>query len=122
MARTVPYKRLKNERDEVILFSGAAIMQWWIQPTDLMSLLNANSYQKGGWVLHMLRMEVGDSSFRKIIRTYYDRFKGKNAQTADFAAIAREVSGKDLGYFFRQWLFRPGVPQLEISTKVEASS
>jgi aminopeptidase N len=79
-----------------------------------MNLLNANSYQKGGWILHMLRREMGDTFFRKFIRTYYDRYKGTNADTDDLEKIAEEVSKKDLHQFFKQWLYTPGIPQLNI--------
>jgi aminopeptidase N len=85
--------------------------------TDLMSLLNANSYQKGGWVLHMLRNDVGDTVFRRIIQQYYRQYKGGNADTRDFEKVAETVSGKDLKGFFDQWLYRAGIPKLSFSTK-----
>ncbi|MEM6806857.1 MAG: M1 family metallopeptidase, partial [Bacteroidota bacterium] len=50
---------------------------------NLMALLNANSYQKGGWFLHMLRNKVGDEKFWQIIRSYYRKYAGANASTAD---------------------------------------
>jgi aminopeptidase N len=77
-------------------------------------LLNANSYQKGGWVLHMLRRQVGDSSFWKGIRTYYAAYGGRNANTGDFRRVMEKVSGRDLGEFFQQWLYTPGMPELTI--------
>jgi aminopeptidase N len=80
----------------------------------LMRLLNANSYEKGAWVLHMLRRELGDSLFKVVIRTYYDRYKGKNAETDDFRKVAEDVSLKKMGLFFRQWLYAPDIPQLNI--------
>jgi aminopeptidase N len=79
-----------------------------------MSLLNANSYQKGAWVLHMLRNEVGDTVFRQIIQTYYNGYKGGNAETKEFEAVAEKVSGKELTLFFNQWLYRPEIPKLEV--------
>jgi aminopeptidase N len=83
----------------------------------LMKLLNANSYQKGGWILHMLRRQMGDSLFHLFIETYYDRYKGKNADTNDLLKVAEEISHKDLHQFFLQWLYTPGIPQLEIQWK-----
>lgn len=83
--------------------------------TNLMSLLNANSYQKGGWVLHMLRNEVGDSAFVKGLRLFYKRYAYDNVVTDDFRKVMEETSGKDLGQFFRQWLYKPGQPELKIS-------
>ena len=86
---------------------------------DLMSLLNANSYKKGSWVLRMLRSEVGDKAFLDIVRAYYERYKGGNAETKDFEIVAEKISGKELSWFFDQWLHRPGIPVLEISTKIQ---
>jgi aminopeptidase N len=83
--------------------------------TNLMELLNPNSYQKGAWVLHMLRYEIGDDKFFKGMRLYFERFKNSNALTADFREVMEEVSGKNLDIFFRQWLYVAGQPELKIS-------
>ncbi len=85
-------------------------------------LLSPNVYQKAAWVLHMLRGEVGDGTFWKGMRTYYQRFRDRNASTADFAAIMEEVSGRSLGWFFDQWLRRPGVPELQIGWEFDAAT
>ncbi|MFN7115982.1 MAG: M1 family metallopeptidase [Saprospiraceae bacterium] len=83
--------------------------------TDYNQVLNTNSYQKGSWVLHMLRQEVGDSAFWKGVRTYYDRYKFSNALTADLQKVMEEVSGKKLSAFFKQWLFQAGQPKLQVN-------
>ena len=83
--------------------------------TNYMELLNPNSYQKGGWVLHMLRAQLGDSLFWKSIRTYYSRYAGKNASTEDLQKVFEETSGQNLSLFFKQWLYTAGHPKLEIS-------
>lgn len=80
--------------------------------TNLVDLLNANSYQKGGWVLHMLRSELGNDVFWRGIRAYYATYRNANARTTDFQAVMEKESGKDLGQFFRQWLNQPGFPEV----------
>jgi len=112
-------KRLHDEREEVIRFVKTNDHPVVDSLLPYMDLLNANSYQKGGWVLHMLRNEVGDSVFQKIIQTYYNQYKGSNADTRDFEAVAEKVSGKNLKLFFEQWLYRPGIPQLAIEQKID---
>ncbi len=82
--------------------------------SNLMKLLNTNSYQKGAWVLHMLRDEVGDEVFVSGIKTYYKRFKNGNALTKDFQKTMEEVSKRDLGKFFEQWLIQPVLPELSL--------
>lgn len=83
--------------------------------TNLMELLNTNSYQKGAWVLHMLRSEVGEECFWKGMKLFYERFRNGNALTDDFRIVMEEASGKDLKSFFHQWLLVGGEPHLKIS-------
>ena len=87
-----------------------------------MDLLNPNSYQKGGWILNMLRNELGDEDFHQTIRTYYQKYRLSNADTKDFQKVAEEVSGKDLQWFFDQWLFHRGHPKLNIESEVHENS
>jgi aminopeptidase N len=82
------------------------------QINSLGELLSANTYQKAGWVLHMLRNELGDEDFWRVVRKYYVTYKESIASTADFQHIAEEVSGKDLQSFFDQWLYGAGQPTL----------
>ncbi|MBD2754551.1 M1 family metallopeptidase [Spirosoma validum] len=89
--------------------------------TNLMDLLNPNAYQKGGWVLHMLRHELGDDTFWKGIRTYYATYRNKNAQTSDLQNVMESVSGKKLGQFFQQWLSQPGYPDVVWGSRYDAT-
>jgi aminopeptidase N len=85
--------------------------------TNLMALLNPNSYQKGAWVLHMLRHKLGDESFWDGMRLFYKRYRNGNANTDDFQKVMEEVSRTDLNKFFHQWLYIAGQPELAISYK-----
>jgi len=80
---------------------------------DLFQLLNRNNYQKGAWVLHMLRGLVGDSAFFAGVREYVARYEHRAVLTDDFRRVMEEAAGRDLGWFFEQWLFRPGYPVFE---------
>ena len=77
---------------------------------DPMRVLSINTYQKGGWVLNMLRHQLGDDLFWKGIRSYYKSFKDSNVMTADFRKVMENVSSKNLQPFFDQWLFTKGHP------------
>lgn len=87
--------------------------------TDYQQLLNANSYQKGGWVLHMLRRQIGDSIFFRGIRNYYAQYAGRNAVTEDLQRVMEKVSGKDLDKFFKQWLYISGHPELSVQWRYD---
>lgn len=76
------------------------------------NLFNGGVYVRGAWVLHALRLRVGDEAFFDILRTYYGRFQHANAATADFIAVAEEISGQDLAAFFESWLYDESVPEV----------
>ncbi len=82
--------------------------------SNLLDLLNANSYDKGALVLHMLRWVVGDRTFFNQIRSYYQRHTGGNVVTADLQAAFDEVRGELLDWFFQQWLHSPGYPTYRV--------
>lgn len=86
---------------------------------DPMKLLDANSYQKGSWFLHMLRREVGDVAFWNGIRDYYRAYQNSNALTADFQRTMEAASGKDLNLFFQQWVYKAGHPVLDGNWKYD---
>jgi hypothetical protein len=64
----------------------------------------AMTYSKAAVVFRMLREMVGEETFRRILRAYYDRYKLRHVTEEDFRAVAEEVSGRELDWFFRQWL------------------
>ncbi len=70
------------------------------------------TYQKGAWVLHMLRNMLGETDFQKGIRAYYSKFFNANATTNDFRIEMEKASGKDLKAFFKQWLYQPMNPAI----------
>jgi aminopeptidase N len=78
------------------------------------SLLNANNYQKGAWVLHQLRGLIGDSAFVAGLRAYYRGYKDSTAVSADFARAMGVAAGSDLDWYFRQALTQPGYPVLDV--------
>ena len=81
--------------------------------TDLFKLLNRNNYQKGSWVLHMLRRVMGDEKFFAGVRDYYRTYRDGNALTEDFRRVMEARAGQPLGWFFRQWIYEAGFPAYE---------
>ncbi len=68
------------------------------------------SYRKAAWVLHMLRGVVGTDTFFAILHAYRERFAYRTVTTEDFRAVAEEVWGGDLGWFFDRWIYGGGAP------------
>jgi len=85
-------------------------------------LLNKNSYEKAGWVLHMLRHHMGDETFRECLQVFYERFKYGNALTEDFLEVVEEVTGKAYAGFFQQWFYEAGHPVLSCTWKNKGKS
>ena len=80
------------------------------------------TYQKGAWVIHMLRNLMGDANFKKGIQNYYAKYFNANTTTGEFRAEMEKVSGKDLKLFFKQWLYQPINPTINASWKYDAST
>jgi aminopeptidase N len=90
--------------------------------TSLLALLNRNSYQKGGFVLHMLRGQVGDRAFFEALRGYYAKHRHATAVTDDLRAEMEQASQQRLGWFFDQWLRRPGYPEVTATWSYDAET
>jgi aminopeptidase N len=89
---------------------------------DLFKLLNRNNYQKGAWVLHMLRRVVGDEKFFEGVRDYYRTYRDGNALTEDFQRVLELRSGRPLDWFFHQWIYEPGFPAYDASWRWDESA
>lgn len=116
-------QRMGMERNKVIRYSLNPAIQPIVydEKENLFKLLNRNSYEKGAWVLHMLRAKVGDDKFFKILRLFYETYKNSNASTEDFIGIVHAVSNQDFTGFFNQWLYRSDIPIVEIDWKIEGN-
>jgi aminopeptidase N len=116
--------RLAGIRDRILADTTAVTQRPVLDTaqTELMALLNRNSYEKGGFVLHMLREEVGDTAFYGGVRDYYLKHRHGTAMTSDLQAAVEKRSGKSLGAFFDQWLRRPGYPELDVTWSTDSAS
>ncbi|MHB8206149.1 M1 family metallopeptidase [Mucilaginibacter sp.] len=115
-------KREAFDRNKVIKFERrhyAPVVDTAVKG-NYVQLLNANSYEKGSWTLHMLRRKIGDEAFWKGLRTYYAQYKNKNANTADLEQVMEQTSGQDLHTFFSQWIYNAGHPELSLVWSYDA--
>ncbi|MET0621547.1 MAG: M1 family aminopeptidase [Pyrinomonadaceae bacterium] len=106
------FVRLMLAEKERYISDAAAVARPIHDPEakDLFSLLNRNNYQKGAWVLHMLRRVVGDEKFFAGVADYYRTYRDSNALTEDFRRVMERHAGRSLEWFFRQWIYEPGFP------------
>ena len=82
---------------------------------DKEDMFDATTYEKGGAILHMLRKYVGDSAFFASLHLYLENNKFQNAEVAQLRIAFETVTGEDLNWFFNQWYFASGHPNLEVN-------
>jgi len=80
------------------------------------------TYQKGAWILHMLRDKIGEQNFKNGIQSYYKKFYNANATTDDFRIEMEKASGIDLKIFFKQWLYQPVNPSINALWSYDANN
>ena len=75
------------------------------------TMFNSAVYRRGGMTLQALREKINnDATFFKILTTWTSTHKYGTGTTAEFTALAEQISGLDLDNFFRVWLYTPGKP------------
>jgi len=90
--------------------------------TSIWNIFGAIVYDKGGWVLHMLRHVVGDSLFFESLADYRQQYMWSHASTEDFQGVVETTSGMDLDWFFQQWIYGTYRPNYRYSYLIEADA
>jgi aminopeptidase N len=92
--------------------TNAIVRRTYDAPREMFGYL---AYPKGGWVLHMLRSQLGEDLYRRCIKTYLERHQYGNVESEDLRAVIEELSGRSYDQFFDQWLYHAHHPELEVS-------
>ena len=105
---------LRAEMDSYLGESGrykrAIVTNVYNEPIDL---FDRHLYEKGGIVLNMLRVHLGETLFWKAIRRYAISRRGTNVVTPDLQRAIEEATGKNMDWFFDQWVYSAGHPELK---------
>ena len=99
-AKRLVYNHYKTDKESSIVHNNLKDMK------DVLTY--SLQYQKGAWVLHMLRNYVGEDNFREGIRNYYKKYYNSTTTTNQFKTEMEVVSGMNLDTFFDQWLYKGG--------------
>jgi aminopeptidase N len=83
------------------------------------SEFDGNAYTKGGWVLYMLRHQLGEDAFYRGLKHYLETNRGKNVVTADLVKAVEEATHTDVDQFFSQWVYGAGAPKFDLSYKYD---
>jgi aminopeptidase N len=81
-----------------------------------------NVYDKGGWVLHMLREQLGDDAFFGALKHYLEANRLENVVTADLAKAVEESTGTNVDQFFDQWIYGAGAPRFMVQSSYDAAA
>ncbi|MBN1447173.1 MAG: HEAT repeat domain-containing protein, partial [Bacteroidetes bacterium] len=79
------------------------------------STSSANTYSKGAAVLHMMMDILGEKDFRRVLNAWLVRHAYGSVETNDLKRTIEEVTGRNLQWFFEQWLYKAGYPEIEIT-------
>ena len=82
-------------------------------------IFDQNSYDKGGWVLYMLRRQIGENNFYRGLQRYLETNRGKNVVTADLIEAIEQATQQDVDRFFDQWVYGAGAPEFDVSYSYE---
>jgi len=82
---------------------------------------NRHTYQKGACMLHLLRHILGDDTFFRVISTFLHRHEFQAVTTYDFIKCLKDISGKNMDWYFDQFFFRPGHPVFNVSKSWDAT-
>ncbi len=86
---------------------------------DREDMFDAHTYEKGGCILHMLRKYVGDEAFFEALKLYLETNKFNTAELSNLRLAFEKITGEDLNWFFNQWFFASGHPNLTIDHKYD---
>jgi aminopeptidase N len=81
---------------------------------------DSHTYPKGACILHQLRFILGDESFFRALGAFLDAYAFEPVDTHDFMKTVKEVTGRNMDWFFEQYIFSPGHPVFEISSSWDA--
>jgi aminopeptidase N len=100
------------DKDE---FVGSVFIKHTDNPEELFS---ETTFQKGAWVLHMLRHVMGDETFSKALKSYVKAYSYKNASTEDFEVVCEREYGHPLNWFFKEWVYGINRPIYEYKSRI----
>jgi aminopeptidase N len=97
----IAYRKVMREWDKNE-FAGSLFIS---DPTKKENLFSETTFQKGAWVLHMLRHVMGDQKFFAALKSYVKTYAYRSANTEDFEAVCEKGFGQSLDWFFKEWVY-----------------
>lgn len=113
----------RNGRDDMIIQRANGIRNYlnWADKAGRIPIVGTqrggahNTYAKGAAVLHMLRDIIGEEEFRRVIRGWLARHAKGSVDTQDLIRLIEEVTGRTMTWFFKQWIYGAGYPEMRVA-------
>lgn len=83
---------------------------------------DSHTYPKGAVILHQLRYLLGDEPFFRTLSAFLHEHAFEPVDTHDFMRTVKEVTGRNMDWFFEQFVFRPGHPVFEVSSEWDSEA
>jgi aminopeptidase N len=115
------YERWENAREwfgEEQLFGLPIVRHNFTDSSEF----DGNAYTKGGWVLYMLRQQLGEQLFYRGLKHYLEKYRGQNVVTADFAKAMEEATATNIDRFLSQWVYGAGAPRFDLRYSYDVAS
>jgi hypothetical protein len=114
----------KDETGTVFETAGPIVWGDRLSPSSTMHAWRVITYDKGTWILHMLRRRIGDEAFLKVLAELRKRYEFQTVTTENFRGLIRElrppgVSADAIDGFFDNWVYGTGVPSLKLQYTVK---
>ncbi|NNN04528.1 MAG: M1 family metallopeptidase [Elusimicrobia bacterium] len=117
------YELLVNARlyldEDARRYRRSIVCRTYVDPW---TIFDRHLYEKGAWVLHMLKRELGDELWWKAVGHYLRKHRDRSVQTQDLVVAIEEATGRNMQAFFDQWVYRAGHPALRARWSYDASS
>jgi tetratricopeptide (TPR) repeat protein len=116
---TLSKQSLQAELEKALAFEqSASIRSAPSQLDDQSAAFRSVIFYKGALVLSMLRQLMGAETFDRMLRDYYKAYTGRNITLDEFESFASKAAGRDLRFFFGQWIDSTGVPEFRADYRV----
>lgn len=122
-------RRLLTTNDEGRTLESAGPVVWGgrLNSSQFPGAWRSIIYEKGSWIVHMLRRRLGDAPFFKMLGELTRRYRFQSVDTEQFRALASEFlpprSGDpNLEAFFDHWVYGTGIPSLRMKHAVKGKA
>ena len=113
----------KDESGRTVESAGPIVWGLRLESTGIPDAWRAITYEKGAWIMHMLRRRLGDDRFLKMLAELRRRYEFRSVTTEEFRALAAEFlpprSPSDaMDNFFDNWVYATGIPKLKLQSSI----